>query len=159
MSVARLTACKMRLTRLEYLIKALDSYGKLIMGLKAVYALVAFVYFCARIFNFFSLKTINDKACPSILLHFCHWRLLNISYMQVDLFQRICLQSGVGYYRVKSHQVQVRSDAAVALLRNFFWAPLENFRPPPPPPPLEQKNVHKHEPDIPVIIKLSNRNI
>ena len=54
MSVARLTARKMRVTSLEYLIKALNSYGKLIMGLKAVYALVAFVYFCDRIFNFFS---------------------------------------------------------------------------------------------------------
>ena len=53
MSVARLTARKMCVTSLEYLIKALDSYGKLIMGLKAVYALVAFVYFCDRIFNFF----------------------------------------------------------------------------------------------------------
>ena len=30
------------------------------MGLKAVYALVAFVYFCDIIFNFFSLKIIND---------------------------------------------------------------------------------------------------
>ena len=49
MSVAHLTACKMRVTSLEYLIKALDSYGN-IMGLKA---LVAFVYFCDRIFNFF----------------------------------------------------------------------------------------------------------
>ena len=61
MSVACLTVRKMRVTSLEYLIKALDSYGKLIMGLKAVYALVAFVYFCNRIFNFFfSLKIIND---------------------------------------------------------------------------------------------------
>ena len=50
MSIARLTAPKMRVTSLEYLIKALDSYGKLIM-----YALVAFVYFCDRIFNFFFL--------------------------------------------------------------------------------------------------------
>ena len=55
MSVARLNARKMRATSLEYLIKALDSYGKLIMGFKAVYALVAFVYFCDRIFNFFYL--------------------------------------------------------------------------------------------------------
>ena len=40
----------MRVKSFEYLIKALDSqsYGKLIMGLKAVYALVAFVYFCDR---------------------------------------------------------------------------------------------------------------
>ena len=60
MSFARLTARKMRVTRLKYLIKALDSYGMLIMSLKAVYALVACVYFCIRIFNFFSLKTIND---------------------------------------------------------------------------------------------------
>ena len=55
-----LTARKMRVTSFEYLIKVLASYGKLIMGLKAVYALVAFVYFCDRIFNFFSLKIIND---------------------------------------------------------------------------------------------------
>ena len=40
MSFARLTARKMRVTRLKYLIKALDSYGMLIMSLKAVYALV-----------------------------------------------------------------------------------------------------------------------
>ena len=53
MSVTRLTARKMCMTSLEYLIKALASYGKLIMGLKAVYALVAFVYFCDRTFNFF----------------------------------------------------------------------------------------------------------
>ena len=53
MSVTHLTAHKMRVTSLEYLIKALDSYGKLIMGLKAVNALVAFVCFCDRIFNFF----------------------------------------------------------------------------------------------------------
>ena len=42
----------MPVTSLEYLIKALDSYGKLIMDLKAVYALVAFVYFCDRILTF-----------------------------------------------------------------------------------------------------------
>ena len=59
MSVARLTARKMRVTSLEYLIKALDSYGKLIMGLKAVYALVAFVYFCDRIFKFFFLRRLG----------------------------------------------------------------------------------------------------
>ena len=53
MSVMRLTVRKMRMTSLEYLIKALDSYGKLIMGLKAVYALVAFVVFCDRTCNFF----------------------------------------------------------------------------------------------------------
>ena len=53
MCVARLTARKMRVTSLDYLIKALDSNVKLIMGLKAVYALVAFVYFCDRILNFF----------------------------------------------------------------------------------------------------------
>ena len=60
MSVARLTAPKMRVTSLKYLIKAIDSYGMLIMSLKAVYALVACVYFCVRTLNFFSLKTIND---------------------------------------------------------------------------------------------------
>ena len=63
MSVARLTARKMRMTSLKYLIKALDSYGMLIMSLKAMYEFksnVACVYFCVRIFNFFSLKTIND---------------------------------------------------------------------------------------------------
>ena len=38
MSVTRLTARKMRVTSLKYLIKALDSYGMLIMTLKAVYA-------------------------------------------------------------------------------------------------------------------------
>ena len=70
MSVTRLTARKMRVTSLEYLIKALDSYGKLIMGLKAVYALVAFVYFCDRLLNFFFLKIINDSACPSYLFAF-----------------------------------------------------------------------------------------
>ena len=43
MSVARLTVRKMHVTSMEYLIKALDSYGKLIMSLKAVYALVAFL--------------------------------------------------------------------------------------------------------------------
>ena len=60
MSVTRLTARKMRVTSLEYLIKDLDSYGMLIMSFKAVYALVACVYFYVRICNFFSLKTIND---------------------------------------------------------------------------------------------------
>ena len=34
MSVTRLTARKMRVTSLKYLIKALDSYGMLIMSLK-----------------------------------------------------------------------------------------------------------------------------
>ena len=50
--------------------------------------------------------------------------------MQVDQFQRICLRRGVGYYRVKSHQVQVRPDAAAALLplRPCY----EFFLPPPP---------------------------
>ena len=61
MSVARLTARKMHVTSLKYLIKALDSYGKLIVSLRAVYVLVACVYFCNIIFNFFfSLKIIND---------------------------------------------------------------------------------------------------
>ena len=46
MSVARLTARKMRVTSLKYLIKALNSYKKLIMSLKAVYAFVACFYFC-----------------------------------------------------------------------------------------------------------------
>ena len=72
MSVARLTARKMRVTSLKYLIKALDSYEKLIMSLKAVYALVACVYFCISICNFFLLRLMSRYVCH-ILLHFCHW--------------------------------------------------------------------------------------
>ena len=53
MSDARFNARKMHVTSLKYLIKALDSYGMLIMSLKAVYALVVCVYFCVRIFIIF----------------------------------------------------------------------------------------------------------
>ena len=43
------------------------------MSLKSVYAIVACVYFCDRIFNFFfSLKTMPRHVRP-ILFHFCHW--------------------------------------------------------------------------------------
>ena len=69
MSVTRLTAPRIRVTSLEYLIKVLDSYGKLIMGLKAVYALVAFVYFCDRIFNFFFSK--DNKLLGMSVLSCC----------------------------------------------------------------------------------------
>ena len=54
MSLARLTARKMRVTSLEYLIKALESYGMLILSFKAVYALVVEFIFALEFVTFFS---------------------------------------------------------------------------------------------------------
>ena len=79
----------------------------------------------------------SNKKCVALLRRQGMEKIVQFWCMQINCW------CGVGFYRVKSHQVQVRPDAAAALLllrpcyEKLFGPPLENFRPtrPPPPPP------------------------